>query len=100
MSFVIDAVEHQLGPSKHAERAGVIDVAPCEVDESVASLAVDGGAAKVEVAVGVESGVDLEFPTGSGSVTAHEMFGFGPDLHSDVDVVERCAVGITKSPPG
>ena len=39
--LVIDVVEHELGPSKHFERAGVIDIAPREVDESLAAFAVD-----------------------------------------------------------
>jgi hypothetical protein len=98
--LVIDAVQHELGPSKHFERACVIDVAPCEVDKSLAALAVDYGTAKVELAVAADGGVDLKFPTGIGGITANKMFGVGPDLHADVDVVERCSVGIAESPAG
>ncbi len=98
--LLIDAVQHELGPSKHFERAGMVDVAPCEVDESLTAFAVDRGTAKVELAIAADGGVDLKFPTGIAGITADKMFGVGPDLHADMDVIERCAVGIAECPAG
>ena len=96
----IDAVEHELGPPEHLERASVIDVAPGEVDESVTTFAVNGVPSKVDLAVAVDGRVDLEFPLGIGGVTAHEMHGFSADLHAYMDVVEWCAVRLANRPSG
>ena len=96
----IDAVEHELGPPEHLECADVVNAAPGEVNESVAAFAMNGVPPKVDLAVGVDGGVDLEFPVGIGGVTAHEMFGFSADLHADMNVVEWRAVRLAKRPSG
>src|SRR6185295_15527159 len=47
----VDAVEHQLGAAEHLELAIRVDLAPREVQEAVAALAVHRGPAEVEAVV-------------------------------------------------
>jgi hypothetical protein len=95
----INAVQHDLGSPKHPERIGVVDVSPCEVDEPFTAGAVNCGPAKVECTIAVDHDADIKLPTCIGRVASHQLFGFGPDLHTDMDVSERCAVGLAERAP-
>ena len=94
----IDAVEHELGSTKHVEGPAVVDVAPRQVNEAFTAFSVHGPATKVECTIAVDNCADIEFPTGIGGIASHQVLGLRPDLDADMHVAKRCAVGIAECP--
>ena len=71
----IDAVEHELGSPEHVKGAGVIDIAPREVNEAVAQSSLDRPSAEVELSARVDQGVDVEFPARLDGIASREVLG-------------------------
>jgi len=96
--FGIDSIQHQLGPTEHLEGPVVVDVAPRQIKEPIATLAVN--CRTPEVQRGVRSGhdADVEVPSGSSGITGDEVVWFLPDLDADVNTFEGIAVGIAERP--
>jgi hypothetical protein len=97
----IDLIEHQLGATEHLEAPLVVDVAPREVQEAIAALAVNCRTPEVRRAIRSGHNADVELPSGSGHVAGDKVVWFVSDLDTDMDVVEWSAVGIAEtSGPG
>jgi hypothetical protein len=94
----IDLIEHQLGATEHLEAPLVVDVAPREVQEAIAALAVNYRTPEVRRAIRSGHNADVELPSGSGHVAGDKVVGFVSDLDTDMDVVEWSAVGIAEPP--
>lgn len=74
-----------------------MDSSPREVEKPIAAPAVDRWSPEVELTVGASDDVDIELPPGRGGVAGHQVERLLPDLHSDMDSVERGAVRIAES---
>jgi len=83
----VDDCEHQLGPAERRETASSDTLAPGQVEEAVAELALHPRPAKVQAAVASRHDVHIEIPTRFGRVAPHEADDLALVLHSDVDVV-------------
>ena len=94
----IDSIQHQLGATEHLEVLVPIDVAPREVDEAIASLAMNRRASEVHRRVTSRDDSDFEFPARAHRVAWDKIVWFLPDLDPDADVVERMAVRIAERP--
>jgi hypothetical protein len=94
----IYAVEHEFGSPEHVEGTVVVDVSPSEVNEAITAFAMHGRSTEVDRAITLDDGADIEFPSGIGGITPHQVLGLSPDLDTDMDVEERCAVGIAERP--
>lgn len=81
-----DTSKHQLGPPEHLEGVVSADVAPGEIDESVASLALDGRSAEVEKAADPGDD-DVDLPQRIGYVGSEQLRWIALQLNSDMDVV-------------
>jgi len=86
----IDVGEHQLGSSEHGECAVVAPVDPCEIQESLATPAMNRWAAEVVCAVD-RSDADVDTPLGLGCVGSDEIVRLLANLHAHVHVVDRYA---------
>src|ERR671911_704330 len=98
--FWFDLIEHQLGATEHLEAPFVIDVAPCEVQEAIAALAVNCRTPEVRRAIRSGHNADVELPSGSGHVAGDKVVWVVSDLDTDMDVVEWSAVRIAEPPAG
>ena len=94
----IDSIQHQLGATEHLEALVVIHVAPSQVEEAIASLAMNRRASEFHRSVTSCDDSDIEFPARGHRVAWDEMVWFLPDLNPDADVVERMAVRVTEPP--
>ena len=94
----IDSIQHQLGAAEHLEVLVFIHVAPSQVDEAIASLAVNRRASEVHRRVTSCDDSDIELPARARCVAWDEIVWFLPDLHADADVVELMAGRINERP--
>src|ERR687891_290152 len=91
----LNSVEHQLCPSEHLELIACTDIAPAEVDEPVAALALHGGAAEVEDSL-LSNDRDVDLPARLGLICSDQLSWVAPDLNPDVNVLHRGTVGTTE----
>ena len=92
----IDSIQHQLGATKHLEASVVLQIAPRQVEEAIASLAVNCRASEVHRRVASCDDSDIEFPACGHRVAWDEIVWFLPNLNPDANVVERMAIRITE----
>src|SRR5581483_6186302 len=85
----------ELGPPEHGVPAAGRVVAPGQIDEALATLAVDVGAAEVEAALVDGQDVDVELEGRLGGVARREVDRIVAALHTDVDVLV-----LAEDPPG
>jgi hypothetical protein len=95
---LVNSIEHQLGAADPLEVPYAVDVAPCEVQEAIAALAVDWRTAEVQRPVGCGDDADVELPASAGRVAGDQLAWFSSDLDTDMDVVEAIAVGTAERP--
>ena len=91
----LDSVEHQLCSSEHLELIAWTDIAPGEVDESVAALALHGEASEVEDSL-LLNDLDINLPARLGLICPDQLGRVAPDLNPDVNVLHRRTVGTTE----
>ena len=96
--LLIDAIQHQLGPTEHPEVLVVIHGAPSQVEEAIASLAVNRRASEVHRRITSCDDSNIELPPRGPRVASDEIVWVVPDLNPDADVVQRTAVRITERP--
>ena len=89
--LVPDGVEHELCPTEHGERVVLAEVAPREIHEPLASLALDRRPSEIEMAVAFHD-LDVHEPTAGGGITGHEIDRLAADLNADMHVVARLAI--------
>jgi hypothetical protein len=88
----IYAVQHQFGAAKHRKRTGGAEVAPRQIQETLASLTVHRGALEVDGPIVLSRMLHLEHPAGGWSVAGHQLLGCRADLHTDVHLIEWLAI--------
>lgn len=91
----LDPIEHELGPPEHLELVVWKDVAPREVDESIADLALHCGSTEVEEPI-LPNDIDVGLPDRLGHVRSDQLRSVAPDLDADVDVVHGGTVRTTE----
>ena len=85
----LDVSDHQLGPAEHGEGAVCTDVAPREVEESLALLAVHGWPAR-STPSSATNGPHVDLPARALSASPRTRpTGVLADLNGDVHVVQR-----------
>ena len=92
----IDSIEHQLGATEHLEALVFIQIAPRQVEEAIASLAMHCGPPEIHCRVTSCDDSDIEFPVGDHRITWDKIVWFLPNLNPDADIVERMAIRITE----
>jgi len=92
------SIEHQLGSSEHLELTVCADVAPCEVDESLASLALYGGSAKIVHGVASHD-LDVDLPTRLELIGSEQLTRVAPHLDPDMHVLHDGAIGSAEHAP-
>ena len=93
----INAIQHQLRATKHFEATVFIHVAPRQVDEAIATLAMNRRTSEVHRPVISGDDSNIKFPLCCDRVAWDEVVWFLPDLNPDADVVERMAMRIARS---
>ena len=93
-----DVGEHQLGAAEHRELAAV-ELAPGQVEEPLAALAVHGRATEVALVVQFDD-PHVGLPPGLGCIAGDEPFRTRAHLQADVDVAIGAAVASRQFVPG
>jgi hypothetical protein len=96
--LLINPIEHQLGAAEHIELPHAVHVAPCEVQEAIAALAVNWWTSEVQRPVRSGHNADVELPSSADRVAGDQLAWFSSDLDTDVHAVEATAVGPAERP--
>lgn len=94
----VNAIQHPLGSTKHDETIVVIHVAPSQVEEAIATFAMNHRTPEVHRCISSEDDSNIKFPAGGDRVAGDEVEWFLPDMNPDADVVERMAMRIAEGP--
>jgi hypothetical protein len=95
----LDSVEHQLCSSEHLELIACTDIAPGEVDESVAALALHGEASEVEDSL-LLNDLDINLPARLGLICPDQLGRVAPDLNPDAVSVPASSMQIAEDVRG
>ena len=96
--LAIDSIEHQLRATEHLEVRVVVQVAPRQVHEAVAPLAMNRGAFEVNFRVRSRDDSHGKFPSRARRIARDELEWLSADLHPDVDVAEWTTFRVAKDP--